>query len=258
MQVEGEDYFESYAPVVQWSTGRWMLILSIVYGMHTRQVDYVNAFAQANIKEEVYIEVPRGYEAVDEQDCVLKLNKSLYGMVQAPLAFFDLLKSTLVNKHGFRQMVNMDPCLFVRDDMICLCYVDDCLWFSLEPEKMDAVIDAIDKNDLTLTVESRDVSAFLGIQFSRSGKMIELTQFGLIDRIIAATGMEKANPCRTPAKPQPLGSSKDGDPFNESWSYASVIGMLLYLASNSRPDIANYSIPFANSRSWFANASYRG
>ena len=127
MQVEGEDYFESYAPVVQWSTVRLMLILSMVYGMDTRQVDYVNAFAQADLEEEVYIELPCGYGHDNEEDCVLRLNKSLYGMVQAPVAFFKLLRDTLVKKHKFKQMVNMDPCLFVRDDMVCLCYVDDCL-----------------------------------------------------------------------------------------------------------------------------------
>ena len=167
MQTEGEDFFESYAPVVQWSTVRLMLILSMVYGMDTRQVDYVNAFAQAYLDEEVYIEIPRGYKhANEDEECVLKLNKSLYGLQQAPIAFFKLLRDTLVHKHGFKQMTNLDPCLFVRPDMICLCYVDDCLWFSLEPKNMDKVIDEIDKHDLTLTVESRDVSAFLGIQFS--------------------------------------------------------------------------------------------
>ena len=37
---------------------------------------------------------------------------------------------------------------------------------------------------------------------------------------------------------KPLGSDKEGAPASASWSYPSVIGMLLYLASNSRPDIA--------------------
>ena len=103
---------------------------------------------------------------------------------------------------------------------------------------MDAVIKDIDANDLTLTVESNDVSAFLGIQFTRSGRMIELTQYGLIDRVIKVTGMENGNPSHIPANPETLGSDKDGEVFAEPWSYASVVGMLLYLASNSRPDIA--------------------
>ena len=39
------DYFESYSPVVQWSSVRLMLILSIIHSFETWQVDYINAFA---------------------------------------------------------------------------------------------------------------------------------------------------------------------------------------------------------------------
>jgi hypothetical protein len=47
MQQEGVDYFETYAPVVQWSTIRMILTLVLREGWSTRQVDYTNAFAQA-------------------------------------------------------------------------------------------------------------------------------------------------------------------------------------------------------------------
>lgn len=88
-QVEGVDYFESYAPVVQWSTVRILLIATMMYGLETRQVDFNNAFAQAAFDEEVYVELPRGFDE-DKANKVIKLNKSLYGLVQAPKAFYDL------------------------------------------------------------------------------------------------------------------------------------------------------------------------
>ena len=50
--------------------------------------------------------------------------------------------------------------------------------------------------------------------------------------------MEGCNSALTPAKPRPLEKDCDGDPFDESWSYASVVGMLLYISGNSRPNIA--------------------
>ena len=53
-------------------------------GWATRQVDFSNAFVQAELQEDVYIEVPQGFKDPDGQDVVLKLNKSLYGLVQAP------------------------------------------------------------------------------------------------------------------------------------------------------------------------------
>ena len=69
---------------------------------------------------------------------------------------------------------------------------------------------------------------------------IQLTQKGLIDRILKTTGMTECNGKDSPTdgSGKPLGSDKDGAPASASWSYPSVIGMLLYLASHSRPDIA--------------------
>ena len=88
--MSGVDYEESFSPVVQWSTVRLLLILSIVHGLHTRQVDYVNAFAQSELTadREIFMELPQGYTHMNHVDCVLQLHKSLYGMVDAPLMFF--------------------------------------------------------------------------------------------------------------------------------------------------------------------------
>ena len=122
--------------------------------------------------------------------------------------------------------------------MICLVYVDDCLFFAKDGSKIDAMIKDLQKT-FAMTVEG-DVSAFLGIQFERSkdNSTITLTQRGLIDRIIEATGLQDCKPDNTPAASDPLGTDPEGEPFQEKWSYASLVGMLLYLASNSRPDIA--------------------
>lgn len=70
LQTAGVDYFETYAPVVQWSTVRLILTHTLVNGWTTKQVNYTNAFAQAELSKDVYIERPRGF---------FKLNKSLYG-----------------------------------------------------------------------------------------------------------------------------------------------------------------------------------
>ena len=230
------DEVPSYSPVVQWSTVRLMLILSIIHKLQTRQVDYVNAFAQAEVNRDVFIEIPDGFDHANNVDCVLKLNKSLYGMSDAPLMFFELLKENLT-KVGFKQQTEVDPCLFIHKKAICVTYVDDCLWFGKDGTEVDRLIAKM-RDKMDLKVESDDVSAFLGIQFTREGDTIELKQLGLIDKIIEATGMQDANPKDTPAEPKTLGKDKDGAPFRESWSMRSVVGMLLYLSGNSRPDIA--------------------
>jgi hypothetical protein len=64
-----------------------------------------------------------------------------------------------------------------------------------------------------------------------------LTQTGLIDKVISYTGMDQASVQHTPAACDPVGSDKNGEPFDETWSYRSAVGMLLYVCSNTRPDL---------------------
>jgi len=66
----------------------------------------------------------------------------------------------------------------------------------------------------------------------------QIRQSGLMKRLIAAVGMDKANSCKTPASTVGLGADVGGSPWKQSWSYSSVVGMLLYLAGNTCPDIA--------------------
>ena len=81
MQIPGIDFDETYAPVVSWITIRVLLILSIFLGLHTAQLDYVAAFTQSSLNEDVYVEMPRGYK---EDGYVFKQNKCLYVLRQSP------------------------------------------------------------------------------------------------------------------------------------------------------------------------------
>ena len=65
-----------------------------------------------------------------------------------------------------------------------------------------------------------------------------LSQPGLINKVLKASGMENCNPNITPTTLEQLGPDVDGKKMDESWDYISIIGMLIYLANNTRPDIA--------------------
>ena len=58
-QIEGVDYFETFAPVVQWATVRLLLIFTIHLNLANIQVDYTSDFLHADIDQEVFIEMPR-------------------------------------------------------------------------------------------------------------------------------------------------------------------------------------------------------
>ena len=49
-QIEGVDVFDTYTPVVSWITVRLLLVMSLVFGLATQQVDYTNAFCQAPLE----------------------------------------------------------------------------------------------------------------------------------------------------------------------------------------------------------------
>jgi hypothetical protein len=87
--------------------------------------------------------------------------------------------------------------------------------------------------------EEDDVAGFLGVHIERNPNgTITLTQVGLITRIIEALNIAHLPKKRTPAKVGVLAKDLNGDPPNGTFSYPSVIGMLGYLAANSRPDIS--------------------
>lgn len=251
-QIEGVDFFDTFAPVVQWSTVRLLLVLSISLGLATKQVDYVSAFCQAPIEEDVYIEHPRGWRNLNKLGLkekfkdghVLKLNRSVYGLKQSPKNFFELLKKNL-ESCGLKQS-RLDPCLFIGPKVICVCYVDDCLFFAPSETDIDECITAIKNCGMDLQVED-SVAGFLGVHIERKPAMdedgnkveeIHLLQTGLIERIITDLGLSKGtNGVRTPAICDPLPKDSEGEPFDNSFNYPSIVGMCLYLCNNSRPDI---------------------
>ena len=55
-----------------------LLVMSIVLNLATQQIDFSNAFCQADIDEEVYVEMPKDFGDPRGRDMVLRLNKSLY------------------------------------------------------------------------------------------------------------------------------------------------------------------------------------
>jgi hypothetical protein len=241
-QLEGVDYFETYAPTVGWSTIRLLLTMTLANGWDTRQVDYTNAFAQATVKEDVFVELPRDFSASESGAFVLKLNKSLYGLKQAPKTFFEHLRTGLLERRFTQSAV--DPCLFMKEEMICVVYVDDTIFAGPDGVKLDAMIHSLTddhggtKSKYELEAEG-SVQDFLGINITQvSDKSFRLTQTGLIKKILEKTMLLDSRAKTTPAATTALGADKNGEPFNEPWEYASIVGMLMYLGTNSRPDIA--------------------
>ena len=90
-QEYGVNYFETFAPVVQWSTIRILLILILTNNWTTPVIEYTNAFPQANKDTDIYVEPPALFNSKSGKDKVIKLRKSLYGLNQSPRTFYQHL-----------------------------------------------------------------------------------------------------------------------------------------------------------------------
>jgi hypothetical protein len=123
--------------------------------------------------------------------------------------------------------------------LLIVLYVDDAGIAAPEAKYIDEFISSLETKGFTLTKEGT-FSEFLGIKFTenKDAGTITLTQKGLIKKIISTTNIENCNPNWTPAATTALGMDPDGELMTEEWSYPSIVGMLLYLSMNTRPDIA--------------------
>jgi hypothetical protein len=233
-QVEGRDYFETFAPVVQWLTVRLILVMTVIMGLENKQIDYTAAFVQAPIDTEVYIEMPKMFSVHGK---VWKLRKSIYGLKQSPRNYFLHMKQKL-ERLGFTQS-NADSCLFISTTVICLVYVDDALLVYKDQSAVDDLTKRMTEEKMLFNVES-DVAGYLGVLIDRhTDGTIIMRQSGLAKQIIEALHLDDTSTTTTETPCTAfLPIDVEGTPVLGMYNYASVVGMLSYLQGHSRIDIS--------------------
>eukprot|EP00957_Ditylum_brightwellii_P158128 12036205-Ditylum_brightwellii.AAC.1 len=84
-QQYGINNFDTYAPVVTWSSVRMILIKLLLHDWHTQQIDFMMAYLHAVIEHDLYMKLPKGVEcSIDHgKQYILKLLKNIYGQKQA-------------------------------------------------------------------------------------------------------------------------------------------------------------------------------
>ena len=239
MQRWGIDYFETYAPVVNWISVRILLALSIIHNLESKSIDFVLAFPQADLERDVYMELPYGFEYGHKRQYVLKLKKNLYGLADASFNWFKKLTEGLESE-GFKKS-DIDQCVFLRKDCIILVYVDDMIALSRNKNVLEQLVHNLKKREYILTDEG-PITKYLGVDVNKQAdSSFELTQPFLIQRIIDLLGLERdsrLNSKPTPATKPLLHKDIDGEGRHNSWSYRKAIGMLTYLQGTTRPDIS--------------------
>ncbi|GKD47906.1 putative ribonuclease H-like domain-containing protein [Tanacetum coccineum] len=211
-QEEGVDYDEVFAPVARIEAIRLFLAYASYMDFTVYQMDVKSAFLYGTIEEEVYVCQPPGFVDPEFPNRVYKVEKTLYGLHQAPRAWYETL-STYLLENGFRRGT-IDKSLFIKkiknDILLVQMYVDDIIFGST-------------KKSLRLQLEQRKDGIFL----SQDKYVFDiLKKFGLSSVKTTSTSMETHKPL-----------SKDADgTYVDVHLYRSMIGSLMYLTS-SRPDI---------------------
>nr|GEU68977.1 putative ribonuclease H-like domain-containing protein [Tanacetum cinerariifolium] len=111
-QEDGIDYKEVFAPIARIEAIRLFLAYSSFMGFMVYQMDVKSSFLYGTIKEEVYVCQPPGFEDPDHPDEVYKVVKALYGLHQAPRAWYETLATYLL-ENGF-QRGTIDQTLFIK------------------------------------------------------------------------------------------------------------------------------------------------
>lgn len=130
-QQHGIDFIEVFAPDACMDTVRMIVALAACKGWNIFQLDVKSAFLHGELREDVYIEQPKGYVKKGKEHNIYKLHKALYGLRQAPRAWFSRIESHFVKK-GFQKCPN-EQTLFIKrgtkdNILIVSIYVDDLIY----------------------------------------------------------------------------------------------------------------------------------
>ena len=233
--MEGVDYDETLAPVARMESIRILRALACQLKFKFYQMDVKTAFLNGFLKEDIYVEQPKGFTDPHFPDHVLYLKKVLCGSKQAPKTWYDRLTQYLVS-HGFTKG-KADQTLFIkREDselIIAQVYVDDIIFGSTKDElDFSKLMQAEFKMSMT-----GELTHFLKLQIRQQDSSIFLSQSKYAKNLVKNFGLESTSFFRTPMSPNVklivnlLGRSVDPS------LYRSMIGSLLYLTA-SRPNIS--------------------
>ncbi|GJV32524.1 putative ribonuclease H-like domain-containing protein [Tanacetum coccineum] len=235
-QEEGIDYDEVFAPVARIEAIRLFLAFASYMGFMVYQMDVKSAFLYGRIDEEVYVTQPKGFVDPQHPKKVYKVVKALYGLHQAPRAWYATL-STFLLKHGYRRGT-IDKTLFLkkhkRDIILVQVYVDDIIFGSTKKAWCDE-FEALMKGEFEMSAMG-ELTFFLGLQVQQRPDGIFISQDKYVQEILKKFDLECVRTATTPYEaPKPKSKNEPDSPVNVHL-YRSMIGSLMYLTA-SRPDI---------------------
>ena len=235
-QKYGIDYDEVFAPVARYTTLRILLTIAAHEDWDLEQSDVTTAFLNADLDENIYMEMPEGLET-GREDSVMKLNKSLYGLKQSPRLWHEKIRKWLT-EFGLKPSP-VDPCLFIMkrngDTLMLMLYVDDMIYGGAR-HLMDEMQKKMSQA-FNVTHEG-ELSWILGmeVQRDRRNKTISLSQNQYLQSVLTKFNMVDCKDKTTPMEESQTGAEQDQG--FEVVNYRSAVGAVMYAMICTRLDLA--------------------
>ncbi len=222
-----------------------LVALGAKFDYELEKLDIFTAFLESLMKKTVYIEQSHGFEELKSTSCswICHLLRAFYSLKQSLREWYLTLVGYLKNL-GY-ECLEHDHCVFVHQNGIIIAISMDNLLL-LEPDL--AKIGQL-KKQLSDRFRITDIGAifwYLGMEVTRdrANRTLFIDQTAFIDRMLEDLGMEK---CKLAKVPMDSGTemvknrymSEDYEATKEEiQGYQSLVGILLWLAFMTRPDIS--------------------
>nr|GEX15722.1 hypothetical protein [Tanacetum cinerariifolium] len=197
-QEEGIDYEEVFDPVARIEAIRLFLAYASFMGFMVYQMEVKSAFLYGTIEEEVYVCQPLGFEDLDYPDKVYKVVKALYGLHQAPRAWYETLANYLL-ENGF-QRGKIDQALFIKsqkgDILLVHIYVNDIIFCSTNKDLCKA-FEKLMKDKFQMS-SIGELIFFLGLQVKQKQDGIFISQDKYVAEILRKFGLTDEKSASTP------------------------------------------------------------
>nr|GEU88886.1 copia protein [Tanacetum cinerariifolium] len=235
-QEKGIDYDEIFGPFARIEAIRLFLAYASLMGFIVHQIDVKSAFLYGTIEEEVYVCQPPGFEDSRFPNKVYKVEKALYGLHQAPRAWYETL-STYLLENGFRRRI-IDKTLFIKKDkgdiLLVHVYVDDIIFGSTKKSLCTEFEELIHKKFQMSSMG--ELTFFLGLQVMQKDDGIFISQDKYVADILNKFDFSSVKTTSTLIETNKA-LLKDEEAVDvDVHLYRSMIGSLMYLTT-STPDI---------------------
>nr|GFC58431.1 putative ribonuclease H-like domain-containing protein [Tanacetum cinerariifolium] len=203
-QEAGIDYTDVFAPVARIEAIRLFLSFASLIGFKVYQMDLKSTFLYEKIAEEVYVTQPRGFEDPDHLKRVYKVVKALYGLHQAPRAWYERL-STFLLRHRYRRG-SIDQTLFIKKDsndiMLVQVYVDDIIFSSTRKDWCEE-FKTLMQSEFEMS-SMGPLTFFLGLQVDQRPNGIFIHQEKYVADILKKFDLDNSKLASTPFEPQKI------------------------------------------------------